>query len=83
MTFEELLETRNQGELAVVKSILESEGIPCFVQGEHSSGALPFGVEVRIMVPAERLEEARDLIRDLTFSVSPFQAPDATEDESS
>ena len=83
MTFEELLETRNQGDIAVVKSILESEGIPCFVQGEQLSGVLPFGVEVRIMVPAERLEEARDLIRDLTFSGSPFRASDAAENESS
>jgi len=72
MTFEELLETRNQGDIAVVKSILESEGIPCFIQGEQFSGAIPFGVDARIMVPKERLDEARDLIRGLTFSITPF-----------
>lgn len=72
MAFEELLETRNQGDIAVVKSLLESEGIPCFVHGEQFNTQLPFGGAARIMVPDDRLAEARDLISGLSLSISTF-----------
>ena len=73
MAFAELLETRSQGDIAVVKSLLEAEGIPYFVQGEHFNNLRPLVGAARIMVPAERLAEAEDLIRGLDLSISPLR----------
>jgi len=73
MAFAELLATSDQGDIAVVKSLLEAERIPCFVQGEHFSILRPFVGAARIMVPEERLAEAEDLIRDLNLSISPLR----------
>ena len=53
--------------LPVIKSVLEAAGIPYFVQGEEASalfpleGSLPMAAVVH--VPSDRLEEARDLLR--------------------
>jgi len=60
--------TRVQGELAanVIKSHLESEGIPVLLQ--YESAGRVYGVtvdglgEVRILVPGEFAEEARRII---------------------
>jgi hypothetical protein len=81
MAFEELLETHNQGDVAVVKSLLESEGIPFFVQGEQFSILRPFAGAARVMVPKERLEEARELIGGLRFVRGPGSSKSSKGDE--
>ena len=73
MAFAELLATSNQGDIAVVKSLLEAEGISHFIQGEHFSILRPFVGTARIMVPEERLAEAEDLISYLNLSISPLR----------
>jgi hypothetical protein len=69
MEFELLLETNNQATVAVVQSLLESEGIPFYVQGEQFSALFsPVVGAARILVAAERLDEAREMIRGLSLS---------------
>jgi len=52
--------------IPLIKSILESEGIQYFIQGEHHNAL--FGlrlVPMRVLVPKDQLEQARDLINEL------------------
>jgi hypothetical protein len=59
----EVLGTEEDAE--VVRGYLESQGVPCQVESAHSHG-FPVNVSalgnVRVEVPADRLEEARRLL---------------------
>ena len=61
-----LVRTWNDGEAAMVRQILASYGIPCQVVSDVPHSVLPFTLdglgEVRILVPAGRLDEARELL---------------------
>ena len=67
-----LIRTADAGLLPVIRATLDAAGIPYFVQGETASGLLPvtgsglfrqeaFGAT--ILVPEDRLEEARELLQ--------------------
>ena len=60
----EVAATGDDGQAEIIAGLLESEGIPCEIEGASSSfpedlGA--FGL-TRLLVPPERAEEARALI---------------------
>ena len=61
-----LVRTWNDGEAAMVRQILASYGIPCQVVSDVPHTVLPLTVdglgEIRILVPGERLDEARELL---------------------
>lgn len=65
-----VFETSDADTLPVVKSALDAAGIPYLVQGDESFGLLPAGggffgkrgLGVAILVPADRAEEARELL---------------------
>ena len=61
-----LLRTWNDGEAMMIKQLLATYGIPCQVVSDVPHTVLPISVdglgEVRILVPAERLEESKRLI---------------------
>ena len=57
----ELLTTTDQGEIVLFKSMLEGEGIPFLVQGDHFSTTQAHGMTVRFLVPKDYLEQAREL----------------------
>jgi len=61
-----LVRTWNDGEAAMVRQILASYGIPCQVVSDVPHTVLPLTVdglgEIRILVSAERLDEARELL---------------------
>ena len=58
----EVLSTADAGQIPLIKSILEAEGIPYLAQGENFN--LGRGISVRFLVPKEYLEEARDALVD-------------------
>ncbi len=60
----ELLTTNNQGEIALFKSILESEEIPFLAQGDHFSTTPAYAMTVRFLVPKVFLEHARQLLNE-------------------
>ncbi|HUJ69996.1 MAG TPA: DUF2007 domain-containing protein, partial [Syntrophorhabdales bacterium] len=63
-----ILDTFNPGDVALIKSILEGEGIPYAFEGEHSQyvyGTVPF----RLMVPSEHAAEAREVLEKLDLSL--------------
>ena len=64
-----LVTSINQGDLALIKSILESENIPYWVQGEHR-GMVPHGLGFGAIVHVDksRIEDAIALIKDLNLN---------------
>lgn len=73
-----VFETSDPDTLPVVKSALEAADIPHFVQGDEAFGLLPAGgvsgffgkrgLGVAILVPADRADEARELLAGKTES---------------
>ena len=65
----ELYSPRNEAELAIIKSLLNGEGIHFFVRNDHF-GSLEVGLRVElfnakmIFVHAEQYDRARELISD-------------------
>ena len=61
-----VVRTWSDGEALLVRQLLESYGIPCQVVSDVPHSLLPLSVdglgEVRILVPATRVEEARSLL---------------------
>lgn len=72
-SLETVLETADLAMLAVVKSLLESAGIPYVVQGDQALGLIPlsgpaFGVtrppfQAFVLVPKEHAAAAREILR--------------------
>ena len=70
-----VLETHDQGLIMVVKSLLDGAGIPCFAKNEQLQDFLGWGRigagynvlvgAVRIQVPREYAEEARELLTEI------------------
>ncbi len=76
-----VLTTDDESQLKVVKSLLEAEGIPCYVQGEVAEETLPVGrLGVRVQVRPQDAESARALLaaKDLLFT-GPDEPPEDDE----
>jgi hypothetical protein len=65
--FEEILSTYNPGDIAVIKSLLESEDITYYFKGDHLT-LRPMGDAARLMVKRQEAETARELLSDLELS---------------
>jgi|JRYK01.1.fsa_nt_gb hypothetical protein len=52
-----------QPEAHLAKNLLEAEGIPAFLSEEIAGDMLHLGNEVKLMVPADRADEARDILQ--------------------
>ena len=72
MKYELLVETSNPADVALIKSLLESEGILYFVHGEAFSAVRPLVEPVRILVAEDRLEDAKGLIGGLRLAYGPI-----------
>jgi hypothetical protein len=60
--YEEILATNNEADIAIIKSLFDSEGIGYYFLGEH------FAFPIRLMVDHNHVEEARALLQDLFAS---------------
>ncbi len=68
MDFKKLIETFNQGDVSFIKSLLNSENIHYFAQGENFNLVRPMVVPVRFMVREDQFEKARELISELNIN---------------
>lgn len=68
--FREVLATYNPADVAFLKSLLQSEGIVHFFKGEHFLYMRPLADPVRLMVKADQVEAAEELIKDVKLSVT-------------
>lgn len=60
--YAEILSTNNAADIALIKSLFDSERIVHYFLGEH------FAFPVRLMVNKDQVEEARELLKDLNTS---------------
>ena len=62
----ELIRTNDVALIAVAEAVLADGGVPCHVADRHASvidGSLRI-VQMRVLVPDERADDARQLLRD-------------------
>jgi hypothetical protein len=68
--WEEVLSTKNNGDIALLKSILDSENITYYFHGEHFNVVRPWVQPAILMVDRNDVEKTNELIKDLKFSFS-------------
>lgn len=65
--YEEIMRTFNPADLAVVKSLLDAEGITYFFRGENFLMMRPLVEPAALMVKKDEAEIVRDLLRSLNL----------------
>jgi hypothetical protein len=68
----EILSTSNLMDIALIKSLLDSEDITYFFQGEHFIHVRPLVVPARLMVRSDQVEEAKEILKDLDLNYMAF-----------
>ena len=66
----EVLATYNPADVAFIKSLLDSEGIRYFFKGEHFMYMRPLADPVRLMVAADQVAMAREVLKDVELSIT-------------
>jgi hypothetical protein len=66
--YEEILSTFNPADVALIKSMLDSENIAYYFHGEHFMHIMPLIEPARLMVDKEQVERVRALLQDLNLS---------------
>jgi len=65
--FEEILFTPSSGDMAVIKSLLDSEGIVYNFRGEFFSSVHPLAQPARLMVRTDQAEEVKEILECLNI----------------
>jgi hypothetical protein len=68
MDFEMIMEIRNAGDQAFLKSLLDAEGFVYFMQGEHVAPYLYNALPMRLMVKKDQAAAVRELLKDFELS---------------
>jgi hypothetical protein len=63
----EVFSTYNPGDIAVLKSVLDGEGIHYFFQGESSPMMVGAGSYARLLVRADQVDRVRDILQESGF----------------
>lgn len=66
--FEEVLRTYNQGDIALIKSVLDAAAIEYFFQGEIFNLVDPLIQPARLRVRKDQAGDARELLKGLSFN---------------
>ncbi|MBI5376554.1 MAG: DUF2007 domain-containing protein [Candidatus Schekmanbacteria bacterium] len=66
--FEEILETSNPGDIAIIKSILGGSDIDFYFNGDFSMDILYHAIPAKLMVSKDQVEEAVELLKDLNIN---------------
>jgi hypothetical protein len=66
--YENVLETYNHTDVAMIQSLLDGSGITYYADGEMFSNARPFIEPVRIMVKTDQVEMAKEVLSDLKLN---------------
>lgn len=66
--FEEILRTYNPADVALIKSVLDGEGITYYFLGENFMYVRPLADPARLMVSKDQAQRAWELIKDLELS---------------
>ncbi len=71
----EVLATFNPGDIALLKSVLDANGIDYLFQGEHFATVQPMVDPARLFVSREQLTQARELVDSLDLNFSAIRHP--------
>ena len=63
----EVFSTYDPGEIAVIKSVLDGEGIRYFFQGENINLLIAAGTRPRLLVDEDQEDRVRDILHELGF----------------
>ena len=66
--FEEFFFTPNAGDMAVIKSLLESESIVYYFRGEFFSFVHPLAQPARLMVRTDQAEQMKEILENLNIT---------------
>jgi hypothetical protein len=66
--YKEVLSTNSPSDRALIRSILDAEGITYFFQGEYVSAYVYNAIPVRLMVKEDQVQRAVDILKDLELS---------------
>jgi hypothetical protein len=69
----EVLLTSNPGDVAIIKSLLDGEGITYFVQGETVAPYLYHAIPMRLLVKKDEIETALEILKDVELSLMPWR----------
>ena len=72
MKLREFVTTSNLGDIALIKSLLDAEGIPFLAHGEHFHSVRPLIEPVRFLVPEDDLDRAKPLIESIHLLFCPL-----------
>jgi hypothetical protein len=62
--YEGILATHSPADVAFLKSLLDSENITYFFQGEHVAPYVYYGLPMRLLVKKDQVEKAIELLKD-------------------
>jgi hypothetical protein len=65
----EVLRTSNPSDIALIKSILDSEDIIYYLQGEHANYVLPPVLPARLRVNKDQVEKTIEVLKDLDIPI--------------
>jgi len=66
----EIMGTYNPADIALIKSILDSENITYYFNAEHFMYVEPLAQPVRLMVKTDEAEKAKEMLRDLNLAIT-------------
>ncbi len=81
MELKELVATSNPVDIALIKSLLDSEGIPYLAPGEHFHLVRPLIEPVRFLVAERDLDRAKLLIENIRLSFADFSDGEGLQNE--
>jgi len=67
--YTEILSSLNQGDIALIKSILEDEDIDYVIYGENFLGIRPLLEPARILVNTDQVEVAKNILKDFDLNI--------------
>jgi hypothetical protein len=67
--YTQILSTLNQGDIALIKSILDDGNIDYFILGENFLGVRPLLEPARILVNDNQLEEVKELLKNIELNI--------------
>jgi tetratricopeptide (TPR) repeat protein len=76
-----ILDTFNPGDTALIKSILDAEGIRYWLEGDYSAQYIYHSIPTRLMVPSDQAEKAREALKQLDLSLGQVTLTDTQFDE--
>jgi hypothetical protein len=63
----EVFSTYQQGDIALIKSVLDGEGISYYFSGENALIMVAAGAYARLLVPVDEVERVKELLHELGF----------------